>query len=236
MESRGRATDPGRGPVGTRAAKDELHEVFARVGKALANGHRVEMLDLLAQGERSVESLATAAAISIGLASAHLQTLRAAGLVTSRRDGNRILYRISGEDAYALLAALRTVASNRIADAERAARAYLGEPIEAVSRAELLQRVTAGTAVVVDLRPREEYAAGHVAGAISIPLPELEARLAELPDDLEVVAYCRGPYCAMAPQGVALLRRLGRQATRMEAGFPEWSLAGLPVQTGDEPS
>jgi len=236
MESQGRATDSGRGLVGTRAAKDELHAVFARVGKALANGHRVEMLDLLAQSERSVESLAGTAAISIGLASAHLQTLRAAGLVTSRRDGNRILYRISGEDAYAILAALRTVATNRIADAERAARAYLGDPIEAVSRAQLLERVAAGTAVVVDLRPREEYTAGHVAGAISIPLPELEARLADLPDDLEIVAYCRGPYCAMAPQGVALLRRLGRRATRMEAGFPEWSLDGLPVATGDDPS
>lgn len=234
MESQGRAIDPGRTPVGTRAAKDELHEVFARVGKALANGHRVEILDLLAQGERSVESLAGAAAISIGLASAHLQVLRAAGLVISRRDGNRILYRISGEDAYSLLAALRTVATNRIADAERAARAFLGEPIEAVSRAELVERVNAGMAVVVDLRPREEYAAGHVAGAISIPLPELEARLAELPEDLEIVAYCRGPYCAMAPEGVALLRRLGRRAIRMEGGFPEWSLDGLPVATGDD--
>ena len=236
MDSQGPAGRRAELPVGTRAAKDDLHEVFARVGKALANGHRVEMLDLLAQGERSVESLAGAATISIGLASAHLHTLRAAGLVTSRRDGNRVLYRISGEDAYALLAALRTVASNRIADAERAARAYLGEPIEALSRTELLERVSAGTAVVVDLRPREEYAAGHVAGAISIPLSELEARLAELPVDIDVVAYCRGPYCAMAPQGVALLRRLGRRATRMEAGFPEWSLAGLPVRTGDEPS
>jgi rhodanese-related sulfurtransferase len=222
--------------VGTRRAKDELHEVFARVGRALANGHRVEMLDLLAQGERSVESLATAAAISIGLASAHLRTLRAAGLVTSRRDGNRILYRISGGDAYQLLAALRSVATNRLADADRAARAFLGEPIDAVSRTELLRRVAEGTAVVVDLRPREEYAAGHVAGAISIPLPELEARLAELPDDVEVVAYCRGPYCAMAPEGVALLRRFGRRAARMEEGFPEWSLAGLPVSTGDQPS
>ena len=235
MESQGLATRPAVEP-GSRAAKDELHEVFARVGKALANGHRVEMLDLLAQGERSVDALAGAAEISIGLASAHLQVLRAAGLVTSRRDGNRVLYRISGDDAYALLAALRTVATSRIADADRAARAYLGEPIEAVSRAELLERVAAGTAVVVDLRPPEEYAAGHVAGAISIPLPELEARLADLPADVEVVAYCRGPYCAMAPQGVALLRRLGRRATRMEAGFPEWSLDGLPVATGDDPS
>jgi rhodanese-related sulfurtransferase/DNA-binding transcriptional ArsR family regulator len=236
MRSNAQEAGPKLGLVGTRAAKDELHEVFARVGKALANGHRVEMLDLLAQGERSVESLAGAAAVSIGLASAHLQTLRAAGLVISRRDGNRILYRISGEDAYALLEAVRSVATNRIADADRAARAFLGEPIEAVSRAELLQRVNDGTAVVVDLRPREEYAAGHVAGAISIPLPELELRLAELPTEVEIVAYCRGPYCAMAPQAVTLLRRLGRRATRLEAGFPEWSLAGLPVATGDGPS
>jgi rhodanese-related sulfurtransferase/DNA-binding transcriptional ArsR family regulator len=236
MESQGPAMDPEGKAIGTRAAKDELHEVFARVGKALANGHRVEMLDLLAQGERSVESLARAAAVSIGLASAHLQVLRAAGLVTSRRDGNRILYRIAGDDAYELLSALRTVATTRIADAERAARAFMGEPMEAVSRAELVERVHAGNAVVVDLRPREEYAAGHVAGAISIPLPELEARLAELPEDLEIVAYCRGPYCAMAPEGVAMLRRLGRRAARMEAGFPEWSLDGLPVATGDDPT
>jgi rhodanese-related sulfurtransferase len=235
MQSQG-AVAPGAPAVGTREAKDALHDAFARVGKALANGHRIEMLDLLAQGERSVESLAGAAAVSVGLASAHLQVLRSAGLVTSRRDGNRILYRIAGNDAYALLDALRTVAMTRIADAERAARAFMGEPMEAVSRFELVERVHAGTAVVVDLRPREEYAAGHVAGAISIPLPELEARLAELPEDLEIVAYCRGPYCAMAPEGVAMLRRLGRRATRMEAGFPEWSLDGLPVATGDDPT
>jgi rhodanese-related sulfurtransferase len=233
MASQGPAAHgPDTSVVGTRAAKDELHDVFARVGKALANGHRVEMLDLLAQGERSVEPLASAAAVSIGLASAHLQVLRAAGLVSSRREGNRILYRISGEDAYQLLAALRTVATTRVADAERATLAYLGEPMEAVSRVELLERVAAGSAVVVDLRPPEEYAAGHIAGAISIPLAELEARLAELPADAEIVAYCRGPYCAMAPQGVALLRRLGRRATRLEAGFPEWRLAGLPVHAG----
>ncbi len=235
MESRGPVARAGELTTGTRGAKGELHEVFARVGKALANAHRVEMLDLLAQGERGVESLADAASISVGLTSAHLQTLRAAGLVASRRDGNRILYRLAGDDVYELLAALRAVASGRIADAARAERAYLGEPIEAVSRTELLGRVANGTAVVVDLRPPEEYAAGHVAGAISIPLAELEARLAELPAHLEIVAYCRGPYCAMAPQGVALLRRLGRRATRLEAGFPEWSLAGLPIETGDVP-
>jgi rhodanese-related sulfurtransferase/DNA-binding transcriptional ArsR family regulator len=219
-----------------RTAKDELHEQFARIGRALGNPHRVELLDLLAQGERSVEVLAARAAISVGLASAHLQTLRRAGLVVARRDGTRILYRLAGDDVYELLAAVRSVATGRIADADRAARAYMGEPVEAVSRAELLARVRSGEAVVVDLRPAEEYEAGHIAGAISIPLAELEAHLADLPPGVEIVAYCRGPYCALAPQGVALLRRAGRRAHRLEDGFPEWRLAGLPVATGARPA
>ncbi len=218
--------------VGTREAKDALHEVFSRVGKALANGHRIELLDLLAQGERSVEMLAEAAEISVGLASAHLQVLRGAGLVTARRDGNRIRYSLSGDDAYTLLDALRSVAVNRLADAERAAVRFLGAPQEALSRAALVERVRAGDAVVVDLRPSEEFEAGHIAGALSIPLPELEARLAELPADMEIVAYCRGPYCAMSPQAVALLERAGRRARRLEDGYPEWRLAGLPVEIG----
>lgn len=221
---------------GSPAAKNELHEAFALIGRALANPHRVELLDLLAQGERSVEVLAARAAISVGLASAHLQTLRRAGLVVSRRDGTRILYRLAGDDVYELLAAVRAVATGRIADADRAARAYLGEPVEAVSRAELIARVRAGDAVVVDLRPAEEYEAGHIAGAISIPLAELEAHLAELPAGVEIVAYCRGPYCALAPQGVALLGRAGRRARRLEDGFPEWRLAGLPIATGSRPA
>jgi rhodanese-related sulfurtransferase/DNA-binding transcriptional ArsR family regulator len=219
-----------------RAARDELHEQFARIGRALANPHRVEILDLLAQGERSVEVLAARAGISVGLASAHLQGLRRAGLVVSRRDGTRILYRLAGDDVYELLAAVRSVATGRIADAERAARAYMGEPMEAVSRAELLARVRSGDAVVVDLRPADEYEAGHIAGAISMPLAELEAHLAELPAGVEIVAYCRGPYCALAPQGVALLHRAGRRARRLEDGFPEWRLAGLPVASGSRPA
>jgi rhodanese-related sulfurtransferase/DNA-binding transcriptional ArsR family regulator len=231
METKG-ALAPAEADIGTRGAKDELHDVFARVGKALANGHRIEMLDLLAQGERSVERLAEAAAVSIGLASAHLQVLRAAGLVASRRDGNRILYRLAGDDAYVLLDALRTVAVNRLAEAERAAKRFLGAPQEAVSRAELVARVRSGDAIVVDLRPVDEFEAGHIAGALSIPLPELEARLAELPADVEVVAYCRGPYCAMSPQAVDLLARAGRRARRLEDGYPEWRLAGLPVEAG----
>lgn len=217
--------------IGTRTAKNELHDAFAEVGKALANGHRIELLDLLAQGERSVEVLASRADISVALASAHLQALRRSGLVASRRDGNRVLYRLADDDVYALLASLRTVAS-RLGEAERAAQRFLGLPQEAVSRSELTARVRAGDAVVVDLRPADEFEAGHIAGALSIPLPELEARLAELPADVEVVAYCRGPYCAMSPQAVALLERAGRRARRLEDGYPEWRLAGLPVETG----
>lgn len=219
--------------LGTRAAKNELHDAFAQVGKALSNGHRIELLDLLAQGERSVEVLATRADISLPLASAHLQALRRAGLVAARRDGNRILYRLADDDVYGLLASLRTVAS-RLGEAERASARFLGAPGEAVSRSELVERVRSGSAVVVDLRPADEFEAGHIAGALSIPLPELEARLAELPEDVEVVAYCRGPYCAMSPQAVALLERAGRRARRLEDGYPEWRLAGLPVETGSD--
>lgn len=218
------------------AAKDELHEQFARIGRALANPHRVELLDLLAQGERSVEVIAARASISIGLASAHLQALRRAGLVVPRRDGTRIVYRLAGDDVYALLTAVRTVATGRIADAELAAHAYMGEPVEAVTRAELLARIQSGDAVIIDLRPGEEYEAGHITGAISIPLAVLEAHLAELPAGVEIVAYCRGPYCALAPQGVALLRKSGRRARRLEDGFPEWRLAGLPVAAGSRPA
>ncbi len=222
-------TDPAA--IGTRAAKNELHDAFAQVGKALANGHRIELLDLLAQGERSVEVLASRADISVALASAHLQALRRAGLVASRREGNFVLYRLADDDVYALLASLRTVAS-RLGEADRASQRFLGAPQEAVSRAQLMARVRAGDAIVVDLRPADEFEAGHIAGAISIPLPELEARLADLPADVEIVAYCRGPYCAMSPQAVALLERAGRRARRLEDGYPEWRLAGLPVETG----
>ena len=219
--------------IGSRAAKNELHDAFAQVGKALANGHRIELLDLLAQGERSVEVLASRADISVALASAHLQALRRAGLVASRRDRNRILYRLADDDVYALLASLRAVAS-RLGDTEQAAQRFLGVAQEAVSRAELVARVRAGDAIVVDLRPADEFEAGHIAGALSIPLPELEARLAELPADVEIVAYCRGPYCAMSPQAVALLERAGRRARRLEDGYPEWRLAGLPIETGTD--
>ena len=221
---------------GSRAAKSDMNEQFARIGKALANAHRVEILDLLAQGERSVEILAARASIPVGLASAHLQILRRTGLITSRREGIRILYRLAGDDVYRLLAAVRTVAAERISDAELAARSYLGGATEALGRGELLERVRLGIVTVVDLRPAEEYAAGHIPGALSIPLDELEARLAELPSDVEVVAYCRGPFCSFAYEGVSLLRTAGWRASRLEDGFPEWRLAGLPVVTGTTPA
>ncbi len=220
-----------------RAAKDALNEQFARIGKAFASPRRVEILDLLAQGERGVEALAARAEVGVGLASAHLQVLRRTGLVVARREGTRVLYRLAGDDVYRLLAAIRKSATDRLAETDRAARAYLGDadPLEPVSREDLLERVKVGDAVVLDLRPVEEYRAGHIAGALSLPLEELEARLAELPAGIEIVAYCRGPFCALAPQGVTMLRQHGLRARRLEDGFPEWRLAGLPVAVGPSP-
>lgn len=222
--------------AGGRAQKDALNAQFALIGKALANAHRLEILDLLAQGERSVETIASRASITISLASSHLQVLRRAGLIASHRDGTRIVSRLAGDDVYGLLAAVRSMAARRIAGAEGAASAFLGGSTGSVSRTELMDRVRTGGVIVVDLRPVEEYEAGHVAGALSIPLGDLEVRLAELPPDVEVVAYCRGPFCALASQGVALLRQVGLRARRLEDGFPEWRLAGLPVVVGSLPA
>jgi rhodanese-related sulfurtransferase/DNA-binding HxlR family transcriptional regulator len=229
--------DPPERAASDREAKDVLNEQFARIGKAFASSRRVEIVDLLAQGERSVEALAAQAEITVGLLSAHLQVLRRAGLVMARREGARVIYRLAGDDVYGLLAAIRKFAADRLAETDRAARAYLGDadPLEPVSRVELLARVKAGDAVVLDLRPIEEYRAGHIAGALSLPLEELEERLAELPAAIDIVAYCRGPFCALAPQGVALLRRHGLSARRLQDGFPEWRQAGLPVATGLSP-
>ena len=217
-----------------RAAKTALNEQFARVAQALASPRRIELLDLLAQGERSVEALAAAADMTLALASSHLQVLSAARLVERRRDGARVRYRLSGDDVYRLLAALRDVARARVAEVEQLVVTYLTarDHLEPVSRDELAAKVAAGEAIVLDARPREEYLAGHVAGARSIPLEELEAHLSELPGDQEVIAYCRGPYCVYAPSAVELLRRHGYRARRLVEGFPEWRLAGLPVASG----
>jgi rhodanese-related sulfurtransferase len=216
------------------AHKAALFEGFATIGRALSSPHRLELLDLLGQGERSVEQVAEAAGLSLANASQHLQVLRRAGLVVGRRDGIRVFYRPAGEEVLRLWLSLQGVASARLADVERAARDYLGEDVEAVGRAELLERLGSGDLVVVDVRPRIEFAAGHIQGARSLPLEELEARLAEIPEDAEVVAYCRGAYCVYAHEAVRLLCAAGRRARRLEGGWPEWRLAGLPHES--EPS
>jgi rhodanese-related sulfurtransferase/DNA-binding transcriptional ArsR family regulator len=217
-----------------RTTKTALNEQFARIGKALASPRRIELLDLLAQGEHSVETLATEADMSVTLTSSHLQGLRRARLVDTRREGSRIYYRLAGDDVYVLLTALRTVARDRLAEVERVVQDYFGAPdaLEPIGRDELVRRAATGDAVLLDLRPREEYEAGHIPGAVSIPLEDLEEHLALLPTDAEIVAYCRGPYCVMAPRGIALLRRHGYRVRRLEDGVGEWRLAGLPVAIG----
>jgi rhodanese-related sulfurtransferase/DNA-binding transcriptional ArsR family regulator len=216
--------------VGDRDHKTALYEQFARVGKALGSGKRLELLDLLAQGERDVASLAAAAELGVTTASAHLQTLRQANLVTTRRDGTRILYRLAGRDVADLYARVREVAQSHLPDVEAARVAYLGQDGgQPVTRDQLQHLATSTTVTVLDVRPREEYAAGHVPGAVSIPLDELADRLAEIPDDGQVVAYCRGAYCVLAHDAVRLLAAHGRPATRLADGMLEWRLAGLPV-------
>lgn len=217
--------------MGDRGAKTALFEQLARVGKALGSGKRLELLDLLAQGERTVESLARAAELGLTTASAHLQTLKQANLVTTRRDGTKIYYRLAGDDVAALYAFVQAVAGEHLADVAAARAAYLGPETEEVTREELLRRVRSGAATVIDVRPREEYAAGHIPGAVSIPLDELAGRLAELPVDQEIVAYCRGAYCVFAHDAVRLLTAQGRPARRLTDGMLEWRLADLPIAT-----
>jgi rhodanese-related sulfurtransferase/DNA-binding transcriptional ArsR family regulator len=216
------------------AAKVALNEQFARIGKSLSSPRRLEILDVLAQGPRTVEALAAETQMSTALTSSHLQVLRAAGLVVARRDRQSMHYRLVSDDVYVLLVALRTIARDHVPEVEPAAAAYLGrsdEP-EPITRDALWARVRAGAVTVLDLRPGAEYEAGHIPGAVSIPIDELPARLAGLPRDRDVVAYCRGPYCVMAPQGVDLLRAHGLSARRLEDGLPEWRLAGYPVAVG----
>ena len=218
--------------MGDAAAKAELFDSLARVGKALGSGKRLELLDLLAQGERSVEVLARAAGLGLTTASAHLQTLRRAGLVATRRDGTKVYYRLAGDDVADLYHRLRKVAGAHVADVDVARTAYLGPAdTEQVGRDDLLRRAAAGEVVVLDVRPIEEYTAGHIPGAVSIPVDTLAARLDELPPDAEVVAYCRGAYCVLAHDAVRLLHAHGRAARRLVDGMLEWRLARLPVAT-----
>jgi rhodanese-related sulfurtransferase/DNA-binding HxlR family transcriptional regulator len=216
--------------MGDRAHKTALFDQFARVGKALAAGKRLELLDLLAQGERDVASLAAAADLGMTTASAHLQTLRQANLVTTRRDGTRILYSLAGRDVAELFARLRVVAQSHLPDVEAARVVYLGDDGgRPVTRVELQRLAKTADVTVLDVRPGEEYAAGHIPGAVGIPMDELADRLAELPDDGRIVAYCRGAYCVLAHDAVRLLRAHGREAARLADGMLEWRLADLPV-------
>jgi rhodanese-related sulfurtransferase len=215
-----------------RVAKAALFDEFARVGRALASGRRIELLDVLANGERTVEALAGQVGLSVANTSHHLQVLRQAGLVTGRREGTSVHYRLAGPEVFELWRTLRTLAAGRLAEVERLAAAYLGarDELEPVTRQELARRLQDGDdLVVLDVRPAAEHAAGHLPGAVSIPVGELRQRLAELPRAREVVAYCRGPYCAFAHEAVALLRQAGFPARRLEDGLPEWRAAGLAV-------
>jgi rhodanese-related sulfurtransferase/DNA-binding transcriptional ArsR family regulator len=220
--------------MGDSANKAALYEQFARVGKALASGKRLELLDLLGQCERSVDALARASGLGVTTASAHLQILRQANLVSTRRDGTRVLYRLAGHDVADLYARLRTVAHAHLPDVRAARVTYLGREVdsEPVGREELLRRAVAGDVTVVDVRPAEEYAAGHIPGAVSVPVDQLLDRLAELPLDTEIVAYCRGAYCVLAHDAVRFLITRGRRARRLADGMLEWRLADLPVAIG----
>jgi rhodanese-related sulfurtransferase/predicted transcriptional regulator len=215
-----------------RAAKQALFDGFARVGKALASGRRIELLDVLANGERTVEALARQLGLSVANTSQHLQVLRQAGLVATRREGTSVHYRLATPEVFELWRALRTLASSRLAEVERLAAAYLGarDELEPITRQELARRLEDGDELVVlDVRPTEEHAAGHLPGAVSIPLAELRRRLAELPRDRQIVAYCRGPFCAFAHEAIAVLTDAGLTARRLEDGLPEWAAAGLAV-------
>lgn len=217
-----------------REFKDRLYAEFARVGRALASPHRLELLDLLAQGERSVEELASEAALSIANASQHLRALHQAQLVEMRREGSRVYYRLGSREVFALWQALRTTAEARLAEIDRVAATFLtlrGE-MEAVGPDELRRRLVDEDITVLDVRPALEYRQGHIAGAISLPLEDLERRLAELPPGRQIVAYCRGPFCVYADQAVELLSRHGRSASRLVVGYPDWAASGLPVAVG----
>jgi len=215
-----------------RQFKDRLFGQFALIGKALASPARLELLELLAQGPRTVEALASESNLSIANASQHLQVLRQSGLVESERHGLFVEYRLAGQDVFELCRALRIVAETRSAELERIVRDHFGDrsESEAVGMDELLKRARKGDVVILDTRPAPEFAAGHIAGAISVPVEDLQQELRILPKTKEYVAYCRGPYCVYADRAVEFLRKHGRRARRLIEGFPEWKAAGLPVE------
>jgi len=215
-----------------RIFKNQLYEQFARIGKALASPHRLELLDVLAQCERTVEALAQETGMSVANASQHLQVLRAAHLVKVRREGVSMYYRLADESVFRMWQAMRTVGEAQLAEIDRVVQSFLQDRsrLQPIGAQELLQRLSDDQVILLDVRPAEEYTAGHLPEARSIPVTELEARLAELPVDKEIVAYCRGPYCVFADEAVALLRARGYNAHRLEEGVPEWRTLGLPVE------
>lgn len=215
----------------SEAMKSALYEQLARVALALGSQGRLRILELVAQGERSVDHLAAMTGLSVANTSKHLQALRQAGLVQARKDGLRVYYCLAGDDVVALVSALRAVAEHRVAEVERLVRLWLAhrDEMEPVAPAELLERAKKGLVTVLDVRPAEEYAAGHIPGAINVPVGKLESFLSRLPKRKEVVAYCRGPYCLMSFEAVEKLRKRGLRARRLENGLPEWRAAGLPV-------
>ena len=219
--------------MSTRGPKQALFAQFAGVAKSLGHAHRLELLEQLAQGERSVEVLADRTGLSIANASQHLQQMRRAGLVASRREGKFVYYYLADDAVLELLAALRRIAEKNLAEVERVVRSYFDrrDSLEPVSREELMKRSRAGTVTILDVRPEDEFALGHLPGALNIPLRELAARLGEINSKHEVVAYCRGPYCVLSYEAVAALRKRGFKARRLEDGLPEWRVAGLPVVT-----
>jgi rhodanese-related sulfurtransferase len=216
-----------------RAFKDQLYEQFARIGKAISNPHRLELLDLLAQGERTVEDLAREANLSIANASQHLQALRRANLVDVRRDGLYAIYRLPDDRVHRLAQVLRELAEARFAEIDRLVSTYLSgrAGLEAIDAQTLQRRIQEDDVLVLDVRPVAEFNAGHIPGAVSVPVAELAQRLDELPRNRDVIAYCRGPYCVFSDDAVALLRARGFQAARLETGLPDWRISGYPVVT-----
>jgi len=224
--------------MSSESPKQTLFDQFAAVAKAVAHPHRLGLLEQLAQGERSVEVLADRIRMSVANASQHLQHMRRAGLVGARREGKFVFYHLADDAVLDLLASLRRVAERNSAEVERVVRGYFQDrdSLEAVSRSELMERLKAGLVTVLDVRPEDEFALGHLPGAVNIPLGELEKKLVDLDPDQEIVAYCRGPYCVLSYEAVATLRARGFKVRRLEDGLPEWRAAGLPVEGGRYPT
>ena len=217
--------------------KRAIFEKFAAVARTVGSAHRLELLELLAQTQRSVEELAQLSGLTIANASQHLQQLRRAGLVDARRDGKRVLYSLADAEVIALLGALRRITERNVGAVEKVLNSYFRErdSLEPISRKELMRRIRGGTVTVLDARPAEEFAAGHLPGALNVPLRELKRRMKELPRGQEIVAYCRGHYCILSYEAVAELRKRGFKAFRLEDGYPEWRAAGLPVEHSSSP-